>query len=148
MALGLLLAGLGAWLLLSFLPSRKPLTEPERVRISHQAGVDEGAWRFPPVLYQAAQGAAALYVSLGFLVAVRGLFFRRRVEVNCRRCQRAVVAERRALALRCESGRHSAGINWGALLLQLAVLTVTLALIGLVIMAQLKIDFGLGLDFR
>ena len=145
---GLLLAGLGAWLLLIFLPGRKPLTEPERVRISRQAGVDEHAWRFPPPLYQATQGAAALYVSLGFLISVRGLFFRRRVELQCKRCQRVVMAERGALLMRCESGGHSAGVNWGALILQLAVLVVTLSLIGLVVMAQLKIDiFGLGLDF-
>ncbi len=135
---GLLLAGLGAWLLLIFLPGRKPLTEPERVRISRQAGVDEHAWRFPPPLYQASQGAAALYVSLGFLISVRGLFFRRRVELSCKRCQRVVMAERGALLMRCESGGHSAGINWGALMLQLAVLVVTLSLIALVVMAQLE----------
>jgi hypothetical protein len=144
---GLLLAGLGAWLLLIFLPGRKPISEPERARISQQAGVDEHAWRFPPPLYQAAQGAAALYVSLGFLISVRGLFFRRRIELSCKRCQRVVMAERSALTMRCESGGHSAGINWGALVLQLAVLVVTMSLIGLVVMAQLKIDFGLGLDF-
>ncbi|HYU15953.1 MAG TPA: hypothetical protein VEL05_07780, partial [Candidatus Acidoferrum sp.] len=143
-AAGLLLAGLGAWLLLSFLPDKKPLTEPERVRISRQAGVDEHAWRFPPPLYTAAQGGAALYVSLGFLIAVRGLFFRRRIEVACRRCQRTVIAERRALVLRCESGGHTVGTNWGAVWLQLAVLAVTLALIGLVVMAKLKIDIGFG----
>ena len=146
MASGLLLAGLGAWLLLSFLPARKPLTEPERVRISHQAGVDENAWRFPPMLYQVAQGGAALYVSLGFLIAVRGLFFRRRVEIACRRCRRMVVAERRALALRCESGGHSAGVNWGALVLTLALLVLTLALIALVVVVKFKIDIGLGVD--
>ena len=146
-AAGLLLAGLGAWLLLSFLPSRKPLTETERDHISRQAGVDENAWRFPQPIYPAAQGGAALYVSLGFLIAVRGLVFRRRIEVHCKRCGRPVVAERRALALRCESGSHSAGTNWGALLLQLAVLAVTLGLITLVVMAKLNTDFGIGLGF-
>jgi hypothetical protein len=146
-AAGLLLAGLGAWFLLSFLPGRKPLNEVERARVSRQAGVDEHAWRFPPPLHRAAQGAAALYVSLGFLIAVRGLFFRRRIEVSCRRCQRVVMAERTTVALRCESGRHSAGTNWGAVMLLLAVFAVTTALVALVVMAQLKIDFGLGLDF-
>jgi hypothetical protein len=58
-----------------------------------------------------------------------------------------VVAERRALALRCESGGHSTGTNWGALLLQLAVLAVTLGLIAVVVMAKLNTDFGIGLGF-
>ena len=76
---------------------------------------------------------------------MRGLIYRRRVEIACRRCRRIVVAERRAFTLRCESGPHPAGVNWGAIILQLAVLVVTAGLVALVFIVKFRIDVGLGI---
>ncbi len=127
--LGILIAALGAWLVLSFLPDRKPLTAAERARVEKQAGIDSDAWRFGQTGYMAARGGAALYLTIGILVALRGLFYRQRIETGCRRCGRAVLAERSGLSLRCDSGAHSAGVNASAvaLLVAFAVLSVALA---------------------
>lgn len=76
-ALGLLIAAIGVWLLVSFIPSRRPIDAAEKARVSQQAGVDAGAWRFTPSLHVVALGGAALYLALGLLVALRGAFFRR-----------------------------------------------------------------------
>ncbi|HUS67047.1 MAG TPA: hypothetical protein VMZ28_21065 [Kofleriaceae bacterium] len=76
MALGLLIAGIGIWLLVSFIPARRPLDAAEQTRVSQQAGVDAGAWRFSPALHGIALGGAALYLAVGLLVALRGAFFR------------------------------------------------------------------------
>jgi hypothetical protein len=77
MALGLLVGAIGVWLLVSFIPSRRPLDAAEKVRVSQQAGVDQGAWRFSRPLHGVALGGAALYLAVGLLVALRGAFFRR-----------------------------------------------------------------------
>jgi hypothetical protein len=75
-ALGLMLAGLGAYLLAIFLPSKKPLTASEIDIISKQAGVDENAWRFSQDLLDAANLNAGLFVLLGVVVVLRGAFFK------------------------------------------------------------------------
>lgn len=77
MALGLLIAAIGIWLLVSFIPARRPLDAAEQTRVSQQAGADAGAWRFSPALHGIALGGAALYLAVGLLVALRGAFFRR-----------------------------------------------------------------------
>lgn len=135
--LGILIAALGAWLVLSFLPDRKPLTAAERARVEKQAGIDAEAWRFRPTGYKAARGAAALYVTIGILVALRGLLYRRRLETHCRRCGRTVLAERSGLSLRCDSGPHAAGVNRSALALLLAFAALSLGLVVLVAAASL-----------
>lgn len=135
--LGLLIAALGAWLVLSFLPDRKPLTTAERARVEKQAGLDSNAWRFGSAGYMAARGGAALYVTIGILVALRGLFYRRRIETACRRCGRTVMAERSGLSLRCEGGAHAAGVNASALALVIAFAALSLALVAVIAVASL-----------
>ncbi len=130
--LGILVAALGAWLVLSFLPDRKPLNATERARVEKQAGIDSDAWRFGPVGYMAARGAAGLYLTIGVLVALRGLLYRRRLETDCRRCGRRVLAERKGLSLRCDTGQHATGVNGSALALVLAFAAVSLALAALI----------------
>jgi hypothetical protein len=137
--LGLLIAALGAWLVLSFLPDRKPLTPAERARVEKQAGIDSDAWRFDQTGYMAARGGAALYLTIGVLVALRGLFYRRRVDKSCRRCGRVVLAERSGLSLRCDSGSHSAGVNASALSLLIAFVILSLAVAALIAMASLRL---------
>ena len=126
--LGILIAGLGVWLVLSFLPDRKPLTAAERARVEKQAGIDADAWRFGPSGYMAARGGAALYITIGVLVALRGLLYRRRIETPCRRCGRTVLAERSGLSLRCDTDQHAAGVNASALGLVIAFAALSLAL--------------------
>ena len=75
-ALGLVLAGLGAYLLVLFLPSKAPLTAAEAAEIAQQAGVDAGAWRFSEQLLTAATLNAALFVLLGVVVVLRGAMHR------------------------------------------------------------------------
>ena len=135
--LGILIAALGAWLVLSFLPDRKPLTTAERAKVEKQAGLDSNAWRFGGGGYMAARGGAALYITIGILVALRGLFFRRRLETDCRRCGRRVTAERSGLSLRCEGGPHAAGVNASALSLAIAFAALSLALLALIAIASL-----------
>lgn len=135
--LGILIAALGAWLVLSFLPDRKPLTTAERAKVEKQAGLDSNAWRFGSGGYMAARGGAALYITIGILVALRGLFFRRRIETDCRRCGRRVMAERSGLSLRCEGGPHAAGVNASALSLAIAFAALSLALLALIAIASL-----------
>lgn len=136
-ALGLLVAALGVWLLVSFLPGRKPLTPTERDHISHQAGVDLNAWRFHRVSYQAARGIAGLYLTVGFLIALRGMFFRRRRDVTCRHCGTQVTAERSGLSLRCPNGHHTAGSNLSAVALLVSFAALTAGLLVLVVVASL-----------
>ncbi|HLU65105.1 MAG TPA: hypothetical protein VKZ63_02445, partial [Kofleriaceae bacterium] len=136
-ALGLFIAGLGVWLLISVLPDRRPISAVELARISQQAGVDASAWRFSRSLYPVARGLAALYLTVGFLVALRGLLFRRRLEVVCRRCGRAVFAERSGATLRCEGGPHPAGLNRSAIALAAAFALVSGALLILIAAASL-----------
>ncbi len=136
--LGILIAALGAWLVLSFLPDRKPLTAAERARVEKQAGLDSNAWRFDEVGYMAARGGAALYFTIGILVALRGLFYRRRIETPCRRCGRTVMAERSGLGLRCEGGPHSAGVNSSALALVICFVALSLGLAALMALASLR----------
>ena len=137
--LGILIAALGAWLVLSFLPDRKPLTAAERAKVEKQAGIDSDAWRFDQTGYMAARGGAALYLTIGVLVALRGLFYRRRIETSCRRCGRVVLAERSGLSLRCDGGAHAAGINASALGLVLAFVILSLAVAALIAMASLRL---------
>ena len=137
--LGLLIAALGAWLVLSFLPDRKPLNAAERAKVEKQAGIDSDAWRFDQTGYMAARGGAALYLTIGVLVALRGLFYRRRVEKSCRRCGRVVLAERSGLWLRCDSGSHAAGVNASALSLLIAFVILSLAVVALIAMASLRL---------
>jgi hypothetical protein len=136
--LGILVAALGAWLVLSFLPDRKPLTATERARVEKQAGIDADAWRFDQVGYMAVRGGAALYLTIGVLVALRGLFYRRRIETTCRRCGRTVLAERSGLGLRCDSGAHPAGVNASAVALLVAFALLSVALAALIAMASLR----------
>ena len=136
-ALGLLVAALGVWLLVSFLPDRKPLTPTERDHISHQAGVDLRAWRFHRVSYEAARGVAGLYLTIGFLIALRGMFFRRRRDVVCRHCGTQVTAERSGLSLRCPNGHHTAGSNLSAVALVVGFAALSTALLVLVVVASL-----------
>ena len=75
-ALGLLLAGLGTYLLALFLPSKAPLTAGEHALIAQQAGVDERAWRFSEELLSAANLNAGLFVLLGVVVVLRGAMHR------------------------------------------------------------------------
>ena len=135
--LGILVAALGAWLVLSFLPDRKPLTAAERARVEKQAGIDADAWRFGTTGYMAARGGAALYITIGSLIALRGLLYRRRLETPCRRCGRTVLAERSGLSLRCDSGQHAAGVNASALALVVAFALLSLALAALIAAASL-----------
>ena len=137
--LGILIAALGAWLVLSFLPDRKPLTAAERARVEKQAGIDSDAWRFSQVGYMAARGGAALYLTIGILVALRGLVYRRRIETACRRCGRTVLAERSGLSLRCDSGAHPAGVNASALALVIAFSVLSVALVGLIAASSLGV---------
>ena len=136
--LGILVAALGAWLVLSFLPDRKPLTTAERARVEKQAGIDSDAWRFGQVGYMCARGAAGLYLTIGVLVALRGLVYRRRLETDCRRCGRRVLAERKGLSLLCDTGQHATGVNGSALALVLAFAAVSLALAALIGAASLR----------
>jgi hypothetical protein len=135
--LGILIAALGAWLVLSFLPDRKPLTAAERARVEKQAGLDSSAWRFGQAGYMAARGGAALYLTIGILVALRGLLYRRRIETGCRRCGRRVMAERSGLSLRCEGGAHTAGVNASALALVLSFAALSLMLVALIAVSSL-----------
>lgn len=75
-ALGLLLAGLGTYLLALFLPSKAPLTAAEKALMAQQAGVDEKAWRFTEDLLTAANLNAWLFVLLGVVVVLRGALHR------------------------------------------------------------------------
>lgn len=75
-ALGLLLCGVGFYLLSIFLPSKAPLSAAEKLALASQAGVDENAWRFTEQLLLAANLNAGLFVFLGLVVVLRGAFFR------------------------------------------------------------------------
>ncbi len=75
-AMGLVLAGFGTYLLTLFLPSKAPLTAAEAALMAQQAGVDEGAWRFSEQLLTAATLNAALFVLLGVVVVLRGAMHR------------------------------------------------------------------------
>jgi hypothetical protein len=68
---GLCVAGLGAYLMFIFLPSKAPLTAVERLQISQQAGAEIG-WRFGDQLYTIARINAALFSVLGFALVLRG----------------------------------------------------------------------------
>ena len=135
--LGILIAALGAWLVLSFLPDRKPLTAAERARVETQAGLDSNAWRFGQAGYMAARGGAALYLTIGILVALRGLMYRRRIETACRQCGRTVMAERSGLSLRCEGGPHAAGVNASALALAISFAALSVGLVALIALSSL-----------
>ncbi len=75
-ALGLVLAGFGVYLLALFLPSKAPLTASEVALMAEQAGVDEGAWRFTEQLLTAANINAGLFVLLGVVTLLRGALHR------------------------------------------------------------------------
>jgi hypothetical protein len=75
-ALGLLLTGVGIYLLAIFLPSKKPLNAADLEVLSQQAGVDENAWRFSEQLFDVANLNAGLFILLGLVIVLRGAFFR------------------------------------------------------------------------
>lgn len=75
-AIGLMLAGFGAYLLAIFLPSRQPLTAAKIAEQAEQAGVDSHAWRFSETLIDAANINAALFVLLGVVIVLRGAMYR------------------------------------------------------------------------
>ncbi len=75
-ALGLILAGLGSYLLALFLPSKAPLTAAAIAQMAEQAGVDVSAWRFEEDLFTLANLNAALLVGLGVVVVIRGALHR------------------------------------------------------------------------
>jgi hypothetical protein len=107
---GLLLVALGAWLLLGFVPAHRPLGASELATAARQA-VTGQPWRYPALSYRVARGLAVVLMTFGTLAALRGLAFRRRVEVDCQRCGVPVAADRAGLVLRCSEGRHRARLD-------------------------------------
>ncbi len=81
-ALGLVLAGFGSYLLALFLPSKAPLTAAISAIAAEQAGVDIGAWRFKEDLFNLANLNAALLVVLGIVVVLRGALHRQSAQHN------------------------------------------------------------------
>lgn len=84
-ALGLMLAGFGAYLLMIFLPTKRPLTAAMKEELSKQAGVDQAAWHFSEQLIGAANINAALFVLLGVVIVLRGLMYRQQPAGHARR---------------------------------------------------------------
>jgi hypothetical protein len=75
-SLGLLLTGIGVYLLTIFLPSKAPLTAAAHEAMKAQAGVDENAWRFTDQLFTIANLNAGLFVLLGMVIMLRGALHR------------------------------------------------------------------------
>lgn len=115
--LGAVIIGLGAWLFVSYLPSRQPLNTDEREALSQQAGADESRWRFSEPLYRGAQGAAGGFLFIGFIVAARGALFRPRARVQCKQCRAEVVASKDGFHFKCQNGNHRAATSRASVLL-------------------------------
>ncbi len=75
-AMGLMLTGIGIYLLFILLPSKAPLTAAGKLAMATQAGLDENAWRFSEKLMLPANLNAGLFIFLGVVIVLRGALFR------------------------------------------------------------------------
>jgi len=107
-AVGLLIAGFAAWMVISYLPSHRPMSTGQLARLELQAGADVSVWRLVPHKYRLAQLACGGLMLVGLIVAGRGALFRPRRRLRCRVCNGDVVAEARRFKFTCTNGSHTA----------------------------------------
>ena len=136
---GAMLAILATWLLLSWIPSKKPWTTAELAEIASRvvtqlefSKLDE--WRLKPEMYRPAYAAALALLALGLTMASRGATWRDRKEVTCRRGHGRVIGKKAVFGVECPSGRHLAEVNGVAIMGALLMVLVTA--IGVAIVVQ------------
>jgi hypothetical protein len=136
--LGLLVIGIGVFLLLFYVPSKQPWQETfdeHGILVSTNRPPKTFEWRFSEELYLAAQGIAGGVIAFGLIIVIAGAMFRPDVEMKCRRCKQFVLAEKDGIWLRCTRGDHTAGLEVGT--------TVLLMGFGMLVMAMV-ITIALG----
>ena len=99
--------------------------------------VDENAWRYAPLLYEAALAAAGAIGFVGLAIAFRGLTYRRKVKLKCKKCKTAMLTEPIGFGFRCAAG-HPAGTAVSKVLLLILSLVSAAALGALTVLASLS----------
>lgn len=129
---GLILIGVGIYLLLIFIPAHRPDAPSESERT--EAGK---IWRFTETQHSVAAGLAFGFVALGLFGAARGATYRREVMTRCRTCRMEVEATREGLALRCHNGGHKAGLAISSVVMLGAFVIIGSATVILLLSASL-----------
>jgi hypothetical protein len=127
--LGLLIVGLSAWSLVSFLPAHRPLSPEARAELATHAGVNLEAWRFPAKAYDGAQLACLGLIVIGLIVVVRGILFAPRRRLLCQVCHHEVVVEVEAFQFACTNGPHRARRRYAPVVLLFAFIWCSMGLL-------------------
>lgn len=109
-----IVAGLGfillaGWLLMSWIPSKRPLSELEQIELVTRAVSDFELsrleeWRLSPKGYRYATFGAIFVGLLGLASVVQGATWRTHKEVKCGKCKMLVVGKKVSLAWSARGG--------------------------------------------
>lgn len=130
--LGILLTVLGIWMLVSFLPEHRPISDEEVARaIANRSleGVGSLSWRLKPNAYNLGYVLALVFVAGGLGEVVSGMVARDHQEVRCGRCATTVVAKKVSFGLECPRG-HYAQLSGAKVLLAVVLSFLLLGLFG------------------
>jgi hypothetical protein len=129
---GLLLIGVGIYLLAIFIPAHSPdgPREAERTEVGK-------IWRFNATQHTVMSGLAFGFVGLGLFAMVGGALYRREIIADCNSCKMKVEVTRSGLSLRCQNGGHKAGLDKSAVALLALFLVVGSSAIALLVTASL-----------
>ena len=126
-ALGILMIGVGIYLLAIFIPSHEP------VMLGGNIGVNK--WLFTEGQHSVAAAFAFAFLALGAFSLFRGTTYKPFVRTRCNHCQIEVNAARQGLVLKCENGGHRAGIQFAAVGLLIGVVGLVVGFIILTLQA-------------
>jgi len=136
---GVVLVTLGLALLLSYLPSKRPLSERELSAVAAKSGKKVEEIRASQVsreVYLVGSVGAGAMLGFGLIIALFGALHRAEVETLCRACRRRVFAIRVSFGARCPACQSYAVINWpavvGTAIFWIAALSLAIVLIAIV----------------
>jgi hypothetical protein len=109
---GVLLLILGGWLLSSWLPAHRPMSDVQQLAYvvdgvrNLEDRTDHWMLKEPP--YLALQCVAVLLVLAGIEQVITGALYRAHKRVMCRRCRVEVIGKKTFGGVACSTGRHLA----------------------------------------
>lgn len=136
--IGLALAGLGAWLIASWIPDHRPMSESEQVAFGIRCAKDAvyeargldclDHKMLNPQIYLWAYAVAALIGLVGFKQIIDGATYRGYREVTCHRCKTRIVGKKTFNGIQCPLGPHLAEQHIGKLVFGIILVILVIAM--------------------
>jgi hypothetical protein len=130
---GLVLAAVGIWMLVDWIPSHRPMTSAESLAYladgARRFQDRTGHWMFNAKIYNFVYAFAGMLAIAGIEQVIAGSTYRAYKDVVCSTCKVRVLAKKAGGSLRCPNGEHvaqgSSALAW--VLLGVIVLTAIIA---------------------